>query len=38
VIESLRRELAPHITAQEIAQERVREAMRLRGQYVVEGK
>jgi glutamate dehydrogenase (NAD(P)+) len=38
VTESLRRELAPHLAAQEIAQERVREAMRLRGQYVVEGK
>jgi glutamate dehydrogenase (NAD(P)+) len=31
VIESRRRKLAPHVTAQEIAQDRVREAMRLRG-------
>ena len=32
VRESRRRELAPHLTAQRIAQDRVREAMRLRGQ------
>jgi len=38
VTESRRRELAPHATAQEIAQDRVREAMRLRGQVVGEGR
>jgi glutamate dehydrogenase (NAD(P)+) len=34
VRESRRRGLAPHLAAQEIAQDRVREAMRLRGQIV----
>lgn len=38
VTESRRRGLTPHATAQEIAQDRVREAMRLRGQLVEEGK
>lgn len=38
VTESRRRALAPHATAQEIAQDRVREAMRLRGQVVGEGR
>lgn len=38
VTESRRRGLTPHATAQEIAQDRVREAMRLRGQLVDEGK
>lgn len=37
VTESRRRELAPHATAQEIAQDRVREAMRLRGQLTDRG-
>jgi glutamate dehydrogenase (NAD(P)+) len=37
VTESRRRGLAPHSTAQEIAQDRVREAMRLRGQVIEEG-
>ena len=37
VTESRRRELTPHATAQEIAQDRVREAMRLRGQLTVRG-
>lgn len=38
VTESRRRGHAPHITAQEIAQDRVREAMRLRGQIVADGQ
>lgn len=38
VRESRRRELAPHLVAQEIAQHRVREAMRLRGQLVGAGR
>lgn len=37
VTESRRRELTPHATAQEIAQDRVREAMRLRGQLTDRG-
>ena len=38
VTESRRRELTPHATAQEIAQDRVREAMRLRGQVARAGR
>lgn len=38
VHESRRRRLAPHATAQEIAQDRVPAAMGLRGQVVREGR
>jgi glutamate dehydrogenase (NAD(P)+) len=38
VRESRRRGLTPHLAAQELAQDRVREAMRLRGQIAGEGR